>query len=305
MAMDNGYQTSATPARPVRRFFMIALFGLILGIALVIWGLSRSPTARAYLLGTDPAETSAEPPLVTISPAAPSGVLRPTIPPPAPGTDERIAALEARIAQLSRATEAGAGSSGRAEGLLLAFAARRALDRGLALGFVEGQLSNHFGTRQPRAVAMIIAAARQPVTLDTLKSELDALSPKLAGNSPNESWWSGMTRSLSGLFIVRQANTPSTAPVERLARASNAITLGRVDQALAEVARLPNRDLAADWMAKAKRHVEAYRALDLLEAAAIMNPVETPAPPAPSILLPDPAPTAPSETNRKVSPDTL
>jgi hypothetical protein len=301
--MDNGYQTSVTPARPVRRFVLITLFGLILGIALVIWGLSRSPTARAYLLGTDESSASAQPPLVTVSPAAPSGVLRPTLTPPPPGADERIAALEARVAQLGRATEAGAGSSGRAEGLLLAFAARRALDRGLALGFVEGQLNNHFGTRQPRAVAMIITAARQPVTLDTLKSELDALSPKLAGNSPNESWWSGMTRSLSGLFIVRQANTPSTAPAERLARASNAITLGRVDQALAEVARLPNRDVAADWMAKAKRHVEAYRALDLLEAAAIMSPVETP--PAPSILLPDPAPTAPLEEKRKVSPDTL
>jgi hypothetical protein len=219
------------------------------------------------------------------------------------GAAERIAALEARVAQLSQAIATGSGSSTRAEGLLLAFAARRALDRGLALGFVEGQLSNHFGTRQPRAVAMIIAAARQPATLDALKSELDALSPRLVGNGPDEGWWDGISRSLSGLFIVRQADAPSTAPAERLARASNAIATGRVDQALAEVARLPNRDLAADWMAKAKRHVEAYRALDLLEAAAIVGPVEV-APP-PSIILPDPAPTARAEENRKVSPDTL
>ena len=184
---------------------------------------------------------------------------------------------------------------------MLAFAARRALDRGLALGFVEGQLSNHFGVRQPRAVAMIIAAARQPVTLDALKSELETLAPTLAGNGPNEGWWDGISRSLSGLFIVRQADAPSTAPAERLTRASDAIALGRVDQALAEVARLPNRDLATDWMAKAKRHVEAYRALDLLEAAAIIGAT----PPAPSIVLPEPDLTEPAEDNRKATPDSL
>lgn len=301
--MDNGYQTQTAPARPIRRFLLIALFGLLLGVALVIWGLSRSPTAREYLLGADSAAGSAEPPLVTVSPAAPSGVMRPTITPPPLGADERIAALEARVAQLAQATAAGSGSLGRAEGLLLAFASRRALDRGLALGLIEGQLNNHFGTRQPRAVAMIIAAARQPVTLDTLKSELETLAPKLAGNSPDEGWWDGMTRSLSGLFIVRQADAPSTAPAERLIRASDAIALGRVDQALAEVARLPNRAFAEDWIAKAKRHVEAHRALDLLEAAAIVGPSEPPPPPA--IVLPEPEAIAPAEEKRTVSPDSL
>ena len=301
--MDNGYQTNTAPARPVRRYLLIALFGILIGVGLVIWGLSRSPTARAYLLGAEPATADAEPPLVTVSPAAPSGVLRPTITPPPVGADDRIAALEARVDLLSRVTAADTGSSARAEGLLLAFAARRALDRGLALGFVEGQLSNHFGARQPRAVAMIIAAARQPVTLDALKSELATLAPTLAGNGPDEGWWDGISRSLSGLFIVRQADAPSTAPTERLTRAGDAIALGRVDQALAEVARLPNRDLAADWMAKAKRHVEAYRALDLLEAAAIVGPVEPP--PAPAIILPEPDLTPPAEGGRKASPDSL
>ena len=76
-----------------------------------------------------------------------------------------------------------------------------------------------------------------------------------------------------------------------------------MDQALAEVARLPNRDLAADWMAEAKRHVEAYRALDLLEAAAIVGPVEPP--PAPAIILPEPETTPPTENNGKAAPDSL
>lgn len=302
--MDNGYQATTPPAaRPVRRFLLITLFGLLLGVGLVIWGLSRSPTARAYLLGTDSGpETDA--PVISVSPP-PSGVLEPTITPPSPGADARIAALEARVAELTRATQAGSGSSGRAEGLLLAFAARRALDRGLALGAIERQLNTNFGARQPRAVAMIIAAARQPVTLDALKSELETLAPQLGGSSADASWWGGVTHSLSRLFIVRQASTPSTAPAERLARASDAIALGRVDQALAEVARLPNRAVAADWMAKAKRHIEAYRALDLLETAAIVGPVEPP--PAPALILPDPELTLPVDRERKTAPapDTL
>ena len=303
--MDNRYQTNAAPApRPVRRFLLIAFFGLLLGIGLVIWGLSHFPTARAYLLGMDTA-ADADTPAITVSPPAPTGVLQPTITPPPPGAEARIAALEARVAELARATEAGSGNSGRAEGLLLAFAARRALDRGLALGVIEGQLSNNFGARQPRAVAMIIAAARQPVTLDTLKSELETLAPKLAGNSPDDGWWDGMTRSLSGLFIVRQASAPSAAPAERLSRASDAIALGQVDKALAEVARLPNSALASEWMAKAKRHIEAYRALDLLETAAIVAPVAPP--PAPALILPDPELTLPTGKDRKTAapPDTL
>ena len=300
--MDNGYQTSATSAqaRPVRRFLLIALFGLLLGIGLVLWGLSRSPTARAYLLGND-APTGTEPPIISVSPPPPSGVMRPNLAPTPVPTDDRIAALEARVALLTRTTAVQSGGSDRAEGLLLAFAARRALDRGLALGYVEGQLSSHFGSRQPRAVTMIIAAARQPVTLDQLKSDLDALAPKLTGSNPDEGWWHSITRSLSGLFIVREAGAPSTLPVERLTRASDAISLGRVDQALAEVARLPNRGVATDWMAKAKRHIEAYRALDLLEAAAIIGPGETVQPP--PIALPEPDTSMPKDTQNETAPD--
>jgi hypothetical protein len=291
--MENSYQSAAAAPRPrpVRRFLLILLCGLIAGIALMLWGLSQSPTMRAYLFGDQEAKADATP-LTSVSPRV-GLVGAPPSPPQLASVDARIAALEMRIEQLNRAAAGGIGSAGRAEGLLLAFAARRALDRGMALGYVEGQISNHFGASQPRAVSMIIAAARQPVTLDQLKIELDELAPTLSGNRADESWWNAIGRSVSGLFIVRQADTPSTSPAERVNRAREAIGLGRVDQALAEVARLPNRELATAWMNKARRHVEAYRALDLLEAAAIVGPVQLP--PTPTIILPDPAPTRPEE----------
>ena len=68
MAMDNEYQTNTASAqpRPVRRFLLIALFGLLLGVGLVIWGLSQSPVAREYLLRSDSSSENTEPAVVSV-----------------------------------------------------------------------------------------------------------------------------------------------------------------------------------------------------------------------------------------------
>jgi hypothetical protein len=281
--MDSEYQATTAPAkaRSLRAILIFVLIGVMVGVALAGWGLSKSQSVRDYLFGS---ESAPDLPVVSgaTEPIVPPSAGIAALPPPpdvAPDVDaDRLAALEARVAILGQ-NAAQSNNSDRAEGLLLAFAARRALDRGLALGYVEGRLNAHFGERQPRAVAMIIAAARQPATLDQLQTELESLTPKLAGNGPDESWWGSIQRSLSSLIIVREAGAPSPAPAERLIRATSAIRSGRVDQALAEVARLPNRDAASDWMIKARRYIEAYRALDLIEAAAIMGPEEVAPPP--------------------------
>lgn len=177
--------------------------------------------------------------------------------------------------------EAGSGNPDRAEALLVSFAARRAIDRGIGLGYVEGLLTQRFGTSQPRAVASIIASARQPVTLEKLRATLDVIAPALAGNGPDEDWWTQFKHGLSGVFVVRQAGTMPVDPQSRIDRASRMVDEGRVDLALAEIARLPNRSKAQDWIAMARRYVEAHRALDLLEAAAIISEVH-PQPPAPA-----------------------
>ena len=53
----------------------------------------------------------------------------------------------------------------------------------------------------------------------------------------------------------------------------------RVDVALAEVLRLPGRENAGDWVAKARRYVAARRALDTIETAALVEPrTQPPAP---------------------------
>jgi hypothetical protein len=277
--MDDIYTTAARANRSWRMILLVACFGLLAGLGLAGWGLSKSPQAQQWLFGTSatkrapaisytPSTVKPQPPIVT----TPNEV--------ATDVAVRMAQLEARVAKVESAA-VGSRDSARAESLLIAFAARRALDRGMALGYIEGQLTQYFGQSQPRAVAMIIEAARQPATLDGLKAGLDEVAPKLSGASDDEGIWESIKRGFSSLIIVRNASAPSPQPVDRIARAQDMIAAGRVDQALAEIARLPNRAQAAGWMEAARRHIEAYRALDLLEAAAIMNVAEKEAPPAP------------------------
>ncbi len=260
--------------RSVRSLLLMFSIAFLAGIGATGWGLSRWDGARQWLFGRSPDQ---EVPAV-----APKAVQLPVPVVSTPNVAERLADLEARIARIEAAgAEAGDGSPDRAEALLVSFAARRAIDRGIGLGYVEGLLTQRFGTTQPRAVASIIASARQPVTLEKLRTTLDAIAPALVGNGPDEDWWTQFKHGLSGVFVVRQAGTVPVDPQSRIDRASRMVDEGRVDLALAEIARLPNRSKAQDWIATARRYVEAHRALDLLEAAAIISEVH-PQPPAPA-----------------------
>lgn len=184
----------------------------------------------------------------------------------------RVAQLEDRIDRIGTRAGAAAGNADRAEGLLVAFAARRALDRGIALGYIEGLLQERFGRSAPEAVARVIAASRQPVTLDGLQSRLTELEPALIGIGEDESWWDAARRELSELFVLREAGTPSPAPRQRLQRARDKLAVGQVDTALAEILRLPGREAAEQWIADARRYVAARNALDRIETIALMEP---------------------------------
>jgi hypothetical protein len=184
----------------------------------------------------------------------------------------RVSELEDRIARINVQAQAASGNAARAEGLLVAFAARRALDTGAPLGYIEGQIRLRFGQAQPRAVATIINAAREPVTLQDLQGGLEELEPKLVGRGKSQDWWADIKREVGELVVLRDAGTPSPLPERRLARARRLLEAGRVDAALAEVSRLPGRSAASRWMEQARRYVEARRALDLVETAAILEP---------------------------------
>jgi len=187
--------------------------------------------------------------------------------------DVRVAELENRLSLINVQAQEASGNAGRAEGLLIAFAARRALDRASALGYLEGQLQMRFGAAQPNAVETIVRASRNPVTMDQLRTSLEDIGPSLvSGRTADEGFWDGLQREASELLVIRVEGSVSQAPSQRLQRAQRYVEAGRVEAALAEVQRLPGRNKAAAWLAKARLYADARRALDIIESAAILEP---------------------------------
>lgn len=267
---------------PVRTALIVGLLAFLAGSVIMVWAFTQSDSARK-LIGAAPVtevSTSSKPAAVVTLPAPTTTAPAPVVS-EAPAVDMRVSQLEERIARIDLRAAAAASNAGRAESLLVAFAARRAIDRGTGLGYVEGQLRARFGDTQPRAVSAIIAAAQNPVTIANLKQGLDRIAPGLTGSAKNEDWWTATRRTLSTLVVIRREGEAMPAPDERIARARLMIDGGQVDGALAEVARLPGQAAAGDWMTAARRWVEAHRALDIIEAAAIMPPPVEPVADAP------------------------
>ncbi len=204
--------------------------------------------------------------------ALPAPSASPSLEAVAGGMDQRIAALEQRLARIDLQATASEGNTARAEALLVALAARRAIERGAPLGYLEDQLKLRFGDAQGNAVTTVIETATRPVTLDRLAGGLDALAPALLGTPPNEGGWDRFTRELSGLFVIRRGDAASARPDDRLDRARLMLRSGQVDAALEEVQRLPGAALASDWTAEARRYAAAQKALDLIETAALLEP---------------------------------
>ena len=203
----------------------------------------------------------------------------------------RLADLEARSATIDSKADAASGNATRAEGLLIAFAARRAIDRGIGLGYIEGQLRERFGATQPRAVATVIKAARAPVTIEDLRLGLDSIAPDLVSGG-HDAIWAGLRNTLSNLIVLHKEGTPSPRPSARMGRARRLLEAGQVEAALAEIERLPGASGAQRWLDAAHRYIDARRALDVIETAAILGqgaPVAAPSQPAPT-----PAPQPPA-----------
>lgn len=284
----------------LRTVIVFALIAFALGIAVAV------TLVRYYSAWVMPAPQS-----LTGQPAPSGGIGSMFVPPPEADTAPRsvdAAALEARLAALAgrlgtlearaalidRDSLLAASNAGRAESLLITFAARRAIDSGQSLGYLEPQLRARFGASQPRAVTTIIAAARSPVTVEELRVSLDTLAPELATGGINAGWWPSLHREITNLIVIRREGAPSPRPADRLMRIRRLLDARQVEAALAEVKRLPGASQAGAWTAAAERYVDAHRALDLLETVAIAGSGPAGPAPAPTTMIgPAPAPSPP------------
>lgn len=254
---------------------VLMLITLLIGMGAMAWLFHRYDEVAAVIKPSVPVivppTVERRPALVNIAPPPPAAVIETIV-------DQRIDRIEEKVNDIGARAEAATGEAHRAEGLLVAFAARRAIDRGAPLGYLEGMLRERFGVVEPQSVALVISAARQPVTIDKLRDELDALVPQLSTGSSDEGWWDGFRRELAGLIVVRKATAPASAPLDRVARAQADLAAGRVDAALVEVARMPGRKAAENWVSEARRYVQARTALDSIESAALLQPAAGPNP---------------------------
>lgn len=243
---------------------LIGLTLILVGSAAAVWALARYDRA-AVLLGVAP---------VVKAPLQPHRMLQPA-PRAAPQLTQdvaaqRIAEMEARLARIEQAASHAQSSAGRADALVVAFAARRAIDRGTQLGYLEPLLVDRFGRQHPRAVATIITASRAPVRLDELIAEFERIGPALRGGGPKDGFWTNFKRELGSLIEIRRADAPSTDPDARYRRARERLSAGDVETALAEAMRLPGSANAGQWVAQARRYVGTHQALDEIESSALM-----------------------------------
>jgi hypothetical protein len=176
------------------RTVLLLLFALtfIGGIAVAIWA---APKVRIWF---GPAEWTTPEQLNTADnasaplPASPQSVSQ---------LEARLAAVSSRLDGITREADEAGGNAGRAEALLIAFAARRALDRGAPLGYLEGELRLRFADAQPRAVAIC----------QRMKANSSAVSCRLS-NRPDLPPWPApilvlSSNTLSSVFIARSFAT--------------------------------------------------------------------------------------------------
>lgn len=272
------------PARTVslRPILLAALLAFLLGGAIVGYAAWRfdlraalpqyAATQPVRVLGSampgNPAPLAAD---RTVGVTAPGDPALSRVAEQQGGIEQRLAAAEQRLARLDLQAQAASGNAARAEGLLIAFAARRAIDRGTELGFLADQLRLRFGDAMPNAVATVIDGSRQPVTLDQLVTRLESLGPQLSAR-PSELSLASLRSELASLFVIRRDTTPGLQPAQRLERARLFLESGRVPAAIAEVRNLPGAANAARWIADAERYAAMQRALDLIETSAVLEP---------------------------------
>jgi hypothetical protein len=291
-------RVTAKPRRPLWQLLALPLIAFLAGLAAMGWLLARWGTAATFL-GVAPAPA----PVAAVAPPPMTVEREPATELPTeltsgerlvidPETTRRVNRLEERLALLDLQSRTAVGNADRAEGLLVAFAARRAIDRGVALGYIETLLRQRFAATEPQSVATVLTVARAPVTVQSLQKQFQEVAPHLSGGGQGQSWWGAFKTELAGLITIRRENTPSTQPAERLRRAGQSLEAGQVEVALLEVLRLPGHERADAWIANARRYVASHRALDRLESAALLEP-RAPLPP-PAAKARQPAASGPS-----------
>lgn len=264
-----------TASGSMRGALIAAFLAFALGAGLagwVVWyNLAGSGAQRTAAAAASPSPTAEPTPALAATPTAAAAAAKvDQVAEQQGGIDQRLAAAEQRLTRLDLQAQAAAGNAARAESLLIAFATRRAVERGAELGYLADQLRLRFGDQWPNAVGTIIDFSRNPVRLDSLVARLEGLAPQLEESSEGPSW-GAFKRELKQLFVVRRESTPSPQPQKRLERARWALEQGRYQAAIDEVRGMPGAAKGAAWIKDAERYKKAMDAMEVIETAAVLD----------------------------------
>ncbi|WP_265528231.1 hypothetical protein [Sphingomicrobium marinum] len=261
----------------------VASLLLIVGMIGALWLIASSPRLAGTIglapISEQPSEAG-EPAQTAFLPSpdpSPSTLTNEVAPdddreePVAMASEESVDDLESRIIRLEGALSRAEGSAGRADALLVAFAARRAIERGVPLGYLEPLLVERFGDAHEAEVARIITASRDPVQLDELVEQYRALGPTLRSGDPEAGLWTKFKRGLADVVAIYPADQPNPRPQARYDRALVQLRLGEVESALSETLRLPGAQAAQEWIDEARRYIATRSALDTIESAALLS----------------------------------
>lgn len=273
---------AAEPRKPGgkgRLILGVAVLSFLLGGGLVGWLVydgklhwTDTPVTEAPArLATNAPATDAAP---VESPATPPSLTAPIVLPPAltAGIEQRMAQLEQRLSTLDLQAQTATGNAARAEGLLIALASRRAIERGVPLGLLGDQLRLRFGEAQPRAVQLLIGEAKPSATLDQLDAGLKTLSIQLNSAAAAENSWDRFARQIANMFVIRRTESSAIQPDLQLDRARLLLRSGQAMAAADLIAALPANPAASAWVAQARRYASVQQALDQVEVAAILEP---------------------------------
>jgi len=261
--MDDQAPSPLPPTRrsgSIRGLMIFALVAFVVGTLAMTWAVTQWTPVRDWIITQEPVTGAPQPKPVSVQPR-----------PKADLTRANVEELETRLAKIDARADSALQDASRAETLLIIISTRRAVERGLPLGYLETALQQHLGSMKPKAVAQLITNARQPVSLDHLEDDLEMIAPELlVPAAPEGSWLNRITSSLDGLVVIRRADQPSEMPAMKLDRARRALSHDRVDLAMKEIASLPGAQKAKAWQAKARRYLKVRAALDELEAASLV-----------------------------------
>lgn len=197
--------------------------------------------------------------------------------------NERVESLDNRLTRIDSQAQQVSGNVARTEALLIAFAARRAVDSGSALGYIEEQLKLKFTASNPRDVQTIIAAGSNPVRLSNLQNQVEQSSDALLSTNNDASTWEKIKKEMSELIVIRAAQTQISQPELRLERIKTALANRDVRAAIGEMEKMPGADNARKWIISARRYIAVQNALDAIEKTAILLPQNIYIPPVNSI----------------------